>query len=384
MASTTMYSRIVKRLAATAALGLLTATSQAGLFCDWKVDHKRPYCSPACEPDWGYNETCWRQFPPTKPCTDWGAHCSTCPTGDTYQMQGGYGPNMGAMQTMDDLQQPAAGMMIQQPQGAIIMQQPMMQNQPSYSVPMNNMVPQNSYNSNPAMVPPVENQPQYGQPQQQPPVRTYGADPQNSQPSGAPSGDVQPQGGDSLQLPGLDSEPNGLGTEGMQLPKLPDLSQARPYYNPGYNVQANQNSYQAVSQSNIQNAYGNQPTSVYPSSINPANQMMPSQMNGQSYYGQPAVQQNYAQPLMQQQQQFQQQQQMPAYPQANNQIQAPQPNRYQPQPAVIQVAPGRQPSVRGVSFTQSIRPASNRPNVSGPVPAPKRSFLSKINPFSSK
>lgn len=399
MASSTIYSRFVKRLTATAAFGLLTATSQAGLFCDWHVDHKRPYCSPACDPTWGYNETCWRQFPPTKPCTDWGAHCDTCSTGDMYNATGSYGANMGVGAMMAPIQQPAAGMMVQPSQGAVMMQQPLMiQNPQGYGGPINNMLPQNginSYNANPAPVPPAGGQLQLGTPprQQSQPrqngARTYEPIPQNNQQQAAPQDNSQSQDA-GLQLPGLGGDggagDGGAGNDGqgvdfgdgnMNLPKLPDLSQVRPYYNPGFNVQGNTNSYQQVSQQ--QNGYPNQTafSQGNAAAVYPTNSMMPQGPPAQQYYGQPVQpQQAYPQPM------GQQPTQMPAYPQAGNQVQAPQPGHYMPQPTAIQVVPGRQPSVVGVSFTQSIRPAANRTTSPRPVPVQKKSFLSKINPFS--
>lgn len=395
MASTTIYKRLIRQLTATAAFGLLTATSQAGLFCDWNCGHKRPYCTPACHPTWGYHETCWRQFPPTKPCTDWGAHCSACATGDTYNYGNTANPGINAnmphssVPMVPAMQQPQVGGMMQQP---LMIQQPG-QNPQMFGGPMNNAVPQgnwNAYNANPAPVPPVGNQAISPLPPQPNGPRTFGPaapngqlpngqpggnQPSGNQPANGQQGNSQPQNGEQLQLPGLNGGGNGVGGGDFELPPIPDLSQSPQYYNPGFTAQGYGNQYQPVSQANTSSGYG-QPL-LYPNGnamANPGSGMGNQQQYGQAQYGQAQQvqpQQNYAQPMM-----------MPGYSQSGNQLQAPQPVRYTPQPTSIQVVPGRQPSVLGVSMSRSIRPAVNNMNVQQSMPAPKRSFLSKINPFS--
>lgn len=396
MATTTIYQRLIKRLTATAAFGLLTATSQAGLFCDWNLDHKRPYCSPACEQAWGYHDTCWRQFPPTEPCTDWGAHCSASATGGGFNYGNEMNPGLNAGG-------PYTGVpMVPQIQQPLMMQQPMAgQNYQMQGAPVMNGAPQgnwNSYNANPAPVPPS------GQMDQQSGgSRTFGpASPSGQQPAGGtgsgmgPSGgsgsgfdrgpatqggsgtrNSVPQGNDQLQLPGQDGDSGDF-----QLPAIPELSRTTPYYNQGAAGQGYGNQYQQVSQSNMTGNYG-QPllypsgnaAAAYSGNGTPNQQPFAQPQYGQQQYGvQP--QQAYAQPMQQQQMMA------PGYPQPGSQFQAPQPGAYPSQPAPIQVVPGRQPSVTGVSFSRSIRPASNNMNMQQPMPVQKQSFLSKINPFS--
>lgn len=399
MATTNLYQRLLQKLAATAAVGLLTATSQAGLFCDWKVDHKRPYCSPACDQAWGYHDTCWRQFPPTEPCTDWGAHCAAYASDGSMNYGAGVSPGLNAVgpytgvPMVPQMQQP---LMLQQQLGPQNFQQqgPSTMN----SAPQGNW---NSYNANPAPVPPsgrANNTRTYGPsvtndlPAPGEAMQGGGMQEKSMQENGMEDGmEDDGSGGEQLQLPGLDGDAGEF-----QLPDIPDLSRATPYYNPGPAGQNYGNQYRPVSQGNATSQYG-QPL-LYPSNVTgnqqqyPQQQVQPQQQYGQPAYGQQqfsqqnygAVQampagQAYAQPMMPQ---HPQQQMMPSYLQQGNQYQAPQRSNYRPQQGSIQVAPGRQPSVVGVSFSRSIRPAGNAIDEQQPMPKQKKSFLSKINPFS--
>lgn len=86
----------IRKLAFASAVSLGAATTvSAGWFANC-CDPPRAYYTPECEPTWGYHQTCWRQFPPLKPCVGWGDYCPTCQTGD----QGQYSPNvdMGTLQ----------------------------------------------------------------------------------------------------------------------------------------------------------------------------------------------------------------------------------------------------------------------------------------------
>lgn len=377
----TLSHRLIKKLTATAAFGLLTATSQAGLFCDWKCDHKRPYCSPACDQAWGYHDTCWRQFPATEPCTDWGAHCSATTNANGFA----YGDGMAAgvpytgVPLVPQLQpQP---MMQQQPMGG--------QNYQYQQAPVINGTPQgnwNSYNANPAPVPPEQ--------QQSIGPRTFV--PQGSNGPATNSGSAgnggsgtkgnMPQDSNQLQLPGLDDDSGDA--DDFQLPDIPDLSQRSPYYNQGPAGQGYGNQYRQVSQSIMPNSYA-QPL-MYPNAnmmvAGAPNQMANQQQQQQQQYAQQQypvqAQQAYAQPMQQNQMMAPSYPQQQAYPQQGNQYQAPQQSGYPSQPASIQVVPGRRPSVVGVSYSRSIRPAANNMNMQQPVPVQKQSFLSKINPFS--
>lgn len=360
MATTTLYNRLLKKLVATAAFGALTATSQAGLFCDWHTEHDRPYCSPACEQGWGYHDTCWRRFPATEPCTDWGAHCaadsvqygSTVPAGVPYT----------GVPLVPGFQQPLNGQSFPIQDGGVVLGAP----QSNY----------NSYNVNPSPIPPA------GQVNQQPdgtrsfaPADHGGQKPMTEE---MPSGGGNEQGSDQLQLPGLG--------EDVKLPPIPDVSRATPYLNQGYINQSYQNQFQTVAQSNVVGS--NEPLSLYPAdkaiSVYPRNEIVTQPQYGQPQLGQPQYpqygqpQQTFVQPM------GQQQMMVPGLSQQGNQYQVPNQGAYQQQyqPTAIQVAPGRQPSVTGVSYSRSIRPVSNNVNVQQAVPAQKQSLLSKINPFS--
>ncbi|APZ95108.1 hypothetical protein Fuma_04762 [Fuerstiella marisgermanici] len=80
--------RTIRKLAFTGTISLLTANAAvAGLCCG---DLPRAYYSPACEPAWGYHQTCWRRFPCLEPCTGWGDYCPTCERDDGVQYAGAW------------------------------------------------------------------------------------------------------------------------------------------------------------------------------------------------------------------------------------------------------------------------------------------------------
>lgn len=376
----TLTQRLIKKLTATAAFGLLTATSQAGLFCDWHTDHERPYCSPACDQAWGFHDTCWRQFPATEPCTDWGAHCPGSASSNGITYGGGVGtPYTGGPQFQQQLilQQPIGGQNFQHQQAPVI-----------HGVPQGNY---NSYNADPAPAPPAQQQQQ----QQSIVPRTFGAESPSGEAAsdggtGAGSGsggsgtrNNVPQDDSQLQLPGLDEDSGDF-----QLPEIPDLSQRSPYRHQGPAGQAYGNQFHQVAQSILPDRFA-QPL-MHPNAnmmtAGPQNGMANQQQYTQQQYGQQQypsqVQQPYGQAMQQQQMIAPGYHQQQAYPQQGNQYRTPQQTYQRSQPASIQVVPGRQPSVIGVSYSQSIRPATNNVNVQQPVPVQKQSFLSKINPFS--
>ena len=80
-----MLSHVLRKIQTLAAVGALSlcavSNTSAGLFCGCGAGQTRPYYSPACEPTWGYHQTCWRQFPPLEPCSGWGDYCPTCDAG---------------------------------------------------------------------------------------------------------------------------------------------------------------------------------------------------------------------------------------------------------------------------------------------------------------
>ncbi|MEZ6122950.1 MAG: hypothetical protein R3C49_07215 [Planctomycetaceae bacterium] len=77
-----MITAILRKLQRHAPVAVILAASasgaSAGLFCDWRCDPMRPFYSPACEPAWGYHETCWRRFPQMESCNGWGDYCPAC------------------------------------------------------------------------------------------------------------------------------------------------------------------------------------------------------------------------------------------------------------------------------------------------------------------
>lgn len=217
------------------------------------------------------------------------------------------------------------------------------------------------YNADPAMAPPISIPPNSAQsnstqPQMQQPAATPQQDPRVFQ--------AEPQNGGSApenQNPGGSGVGNGSGNgfEDLQLPNLPpmpDISQRAPYYNlPVTSV------HQSPGM-----PYGNQMpyAGAYAQPVSQAQMAAPNtpQMGMPAYGAQPQMpmpQQQYGQP-----------QQFGAVGIPNGQMQ-PSPNMAQ-YPAV-QVAPGRRTPVMGISYTQGIKPATSEP---------KRSILSRINPFS--
>ncbi len=57
--------------------GLLLTGSAAAEHC-LKKEPERPQTSPACEPAWGFHETCWKRFPPLAECDSSGIGAEGC------------------------------------------------------------------------------------------------------------------------------------------------------------------------------------------------------------------------------------------------------------------------------------------------------------------
>ncbi|MCA9063199.1 MAG: hypothetical protein KDA96_09070 [Planctomycetaceae bacterium] len=69
----------IRRLLQSTAVGAILLQS-AGLSAgDFLIRHeeRRPQISPACMPNWGFHQTCWRVFPPLPPCD---SDCGVCGT----------------------------------------------------------------------------------------------------------------------------------------------------------------------------------------------------------------------------------------------------------------------------------------------------------------
>ena len=69
-----MVSNILRKLQKLAVLSVISVgavgSATAGLFCNMQCcQQPRAYFSPACEPAWGYHQTCWRKFPELEPCS---------------------------------------------------------------------------------------------------------------------------------------------------------------------------------------------------------------------------------------------------------------------------------------------------------------------------
>ncbi len=123
--------RKMRKLALSGAVSVLAANSAFGGLCC--CDPPRAYYSPACEPAWGYHQTCWRRFPPLEPCTGWGDYCPTCQTDDS-------------MQYADAWQQPVQGQMVAPTapspsylQGTPLQGNVIYQNAPAQAAPMSSM-----------------------------------------------------------------------------------------------------------------------------------------------------------------------------------------------------------------------------------------------------
>ena len=186
----------LQKLAVVGALTLASATSvSAGLFCNLQCcQQPRDWYSPACEPAWGYHQTCWRKFPPVEPCSGWGDYCAACDTNGgggiapgAYQ-DGGYG--MDTHQQAIPLQ-PISPQVLQAPPAVI--------NQPSYhAAPTQNYGGQNY--AAPMQATPSYGGQGYGAGADSGPSYNYNASPnygtplniEPSQPEGG-AGDLPPQ-----------------------------------------------------------------------------------------------------------------------------------------------------------------------------------------------
>lgn len=183
--------RKIQQLAAVGAMSLCAASSaSAGLFCNLECcQEARAWYSPACDPTWGYNQTCWRRFPAVAPCSGWGDYCPSCQTNGGVVNAGGYpgggtqlAPNMQGMTQQPVLQ--GAPTVIQQPvrtYGAPMQQQPQVfaapayeapvQGAPQYSAPVQQLQPMQSFDE------PMQMNPTYGTPPNMAPQ------PQDNQPT---------------------------------------------------------------------------------------------------------------------------------------------------------------------------------------------------------
>jgi hypothetical protein len=86
-----MDVRMLKRLfqAATVGTSMLSClTSFAGDHRLFRDEPQRPHVSAACQPNWGYNQTCWQRFPQLPPCDGQsGCLSGQCETNSMYVPQ---------------------------------------------------------------------------------------------------------------------------------------------------------------------------------------------------------------------------------------------------------------------------------------------------------
>lgn len=224
-------TRNIQKLAAVAALTFCASSSAtAGLFCNLDCcQGPRAYYSPACEPAWGYHQTCWRQFPEVEPCSGWGDYCPSCQTDDGGVVNAGGYPANGMqmapnMQLAPNMKYQSMPPVMQGP--PTVIQQPAPRN---YAAPMqqSQSYPTPNYN------PPIQSAPGYGQPMQAMP--SFDSPIQMNQNFGAPRNNASP----ALQPvlvpePELAPAPQGEGV----MPPLP---------NAGYQPNV-QNRYRQASQ----------------------------------------------------------------------------------------------------------------------------------------
>ncbi|MFO0428004.1 MAG: hypothetical protein ACK526_15670, partial [Planctomyces sp.] len=86
-----MDSRIVRRLVRSTAAGSVILLSSLTVDAGGHLGHRepeRPQVSAGCQPMWGFNQTCWRQFPPVPPCDN----SPLDPAGNAFQSSGIYVP----------------------------------------------------------------------------------------------------------------------------------------------------------------------------------------------------------------------------------------------------------------------------------------------------
>ena len=196
-----MVSNILRKLQKLAVLSVISVgavgSATAGLFCNMQCcQQPRAYFSPACEPAWGYHQTCWRKFPELEPCSGWGDYCPSCTTDggvtNAYQPQG--------MQFAPAMQYESATPIIQGP--PTVMQQPVQNfNPPTYNAPMQ------GYQAQQYDAPPMPQQPLQLQPmpqQQQLPLQPMPQQQQLPMPQQQPLQPLEPLPASSslLQIPG--------------------------------------------------------------------------------------------------------------------------------------------------------------------------------------
>ncbi len=66
-----MNVRWLKQVFSATAFGSMTLASliaSAGDHRMFRDEPQRPHVSAACQPNWGFNQTCWQRFPPVAPC----------------------------------------------------------------------------------------------------------------------------------------------------------------------------------------------------------------------------------------------------------------------------------------------------------------------------
>ncbi|MCA9085442.1 MAG: hypothetical protein KDA81_15375 [Planctomycetaceae bacterium] len=85
-----MISELFRKMSVAGAACFLMGHASAGVFYDDYHEPPRAWTTPACEPAWGYHQTCWRRFPPVEPCPE-GSYCpdGTC---NTCNQQSDMGP----------------------------------------------------------------------------------------------------------------------------------------------------------------------------------------------------------------------------------------------------------------------------------------------------
>lgn len=251
-----MLSKLIQKLQTLATIGAISVcaagSSTAGLFCDMQCcQQKRPYFSPACEPAWGYHQTCWRKFPELEPCSGWGDYCPSCDTGGEVIHENDYQAQMMPMPGSPVLQ--GSPMLIQQPMHN--QQQPMH----NHAQPAQNQAPQQLQNQAqpmpmPGQVPQVPNQAQ--------PMQNY-AQPMPGYPQPMPNYDApnQGQGGQNnynspSTLTPIPQPEDALPQGGGMMPPIPDSVRFQQV--PGNYCPVGQQQPQGYAPASMQTAYAPQ------------------------------------------------------------------------------------------------------------------------------
>jgi hypothetical protein len=224
-----MESQHVKQILRSATAGSILMLSSGIALAGGHFDPDRPQVPADCQPNWGYNQTCWRRFPAVPPCDNCPQDYSSesALSGTIYSPQPGYGMAPGTTSGWSMPPQSHPQNVFPSPSQGSAVQMPPVQTAP----PANFTEPQQQhFPSSPGPVPGLPVQPA-GPGLSLPPLPgglqpiPESTLPQHQSRYGAPNGRYSTSGGSGLLIPG---QQLSLSSPAIYQPTYAGMSADRP------------------------------------------------------------------------------------------------------------------------------------------------------------